>query len=747
MAHDYAADAQWFEALASAPLFAQLPAGKRNAWAQQLRELVPSANGRVLLVFDSSVEHVALLLMLLEQQLSPLLVASDATVHEINRYRTRGAIAHAMFLEHGELRVLTLDATSAGLDVRASATTHRGIYLLTSGTTGEPSIVFRDLQSWRDEGLRYCHLLELGPQHRVLFVASICHAYALGWLWGALMAGAQIEIVKPTELAGALAALRRRATHCVVTPLLASLLAQRAGQGGRGEQLEMVMSGAGPVSESIEQQFQQAFGIGLSRNYGSTESGALFGGVAPLPPLSIGFPLPGIRVLDEPLAAQPFALKVMLEDGRVYDTGDIAERIPEGYTIVGRESSAIRRGERWVSAFEIESILAGHEDVMDCSVRAVKSKQAGNDYIFAFVVWRAERAWDEAQLRAHCQAYLAGHKVPDRFERTALIPRGTSGKALLSRRYYPADNAVLLEAAQAYKRSQLLFALWSSGALQLSAQGLNVDQIAQRSGLHATTLAAAFDTALANGLVREGANQPGDSRRLETLAPVLNLETFNSQGWNQLDQLLAVLQRGLDARPFEQTADQWQLRQLYQQAVAGPEKHLAAQLAWRKVLDNVPGAVRLLDISATGAVYTQTLLSKRRLDCHASQVVLLGGLNPVDLDIPVDTHDELGALDARQFDVIVLDNILHQACVAQGLPGLLERLAHNGRLVIDDIFFNDQAASTVGVDWLTHGGHLYPRHGELVGVMAGLGFSASEVSRRESMIFQCTTIFTRSCEK
>jgi hypothetical protein len=52
--------------------------------------------------------------------------------------------------------------------------------------------------------------------------------------------------------------------------------------------------------------------------------------------------------------------------------------------------------------------------------------------------------------------------------------------------------------------------------------------------------------------------------------------TFNSRGWNQLDQLLAVLQRGLDARPFEQTADQWQLRQLYQRAVAGPEKHLAA---------------------------------------------------------------------------------------------------------------------------------------------------------------------------
>ncbi|WP_025128018.1 fatty acid--CoA ligase family protein [Pseudomonas sp. PH1b] len=744
MAPESRIDDSWFAELSSAALLTSLPPARRSQWAQQLGELAGSGQQRLLLVFDSSLEHAALLLMLLEQGLSPLLVASDAKPQELRRYAAQGAITHSVQLEQGELRVTVLEPGAAAPEGQAAQPQRRGIYLLTSGTTGEPSLVFRDLQSWRDEGLRYCRLLQLSREDRVLFIAPVYHAYALGWLWGALLAGAQVEICKPTELGAALQALRLRASHCVVTPLLATLMAQRVGQGERPAQLKVVMSGAGPVDASIDGQFRQAFGLGLSRNYGSTQSGALFAGVAPLPALSIGQPMPGIEVLEPGAPGQPFALKVRLEDGRIYDTGDIAEQSPAGYSIVGRESTAIRRGERWISPFEIESVLASHPDVVDCSVRAVKSAQSGNDHIFAFVVWSAERPWNPGLLREHCQENLAAAKVPDRFERTALIARSSNGKPLLSRRYRPAASRVLLDAAHAYKRSQLLLALWECGALQLSAQGLSVDQIAQRTGLHAQTLAVAFDTAQANGLVQEAAGPQVQPQELEALAPVLDLEAFNNRHWNRLDELLAVLHDGLDRRAFEQSPKQPQLQRRYQRAVSGADKQLAAQLTWRKALQHTAGALRLLDICATGAVYTQALLGRRRLDCNASRIVQLGGLNPPAADIPVDSRETLAELDECLFDVIVLDNTLHQPCVAQALPALLERLGAGGRLIIDEIFFCDTASAAVGVDWLTHGGCQYPRQAEVVAALARLGFVGEEVWRRESTIYQCTMLFSRS---
>lgn len=65
-------------------------------------------------------------------------------------------------------------------------------------------------------------------------------------------------------------------------------------------------------------------------------------------------------------------------------------------------------------------------------------------------------------------------------------------------------------------------------------------------------------------------------------------------------------------------------------------------------------------------------------------------------------------------------------------------------MIIDEIFFCDTASAAVGVDWLTHGGCQYPRQAEVVAALARLGFVGEEVWRRESTIYQCTMLFSRS---
>ncbi|CRI58576.1 AMP-binding protein [Pseudomonas sp. CCOS 191] len=730
----------WFDDVLEGPVLDAVAASRRSGWERQLDELAQQGQRRVLLVLDSSIEHAALMLLVLAHGISPLLVAGDTRSDELLRYALRGSVRKALELRDGELRVSEMHDMPVEPDVDQPL----GLCLMTSGTTGEPSLVVRELSSWRDEGLRYCNLLRLSPDDRVLFVAPIYHAYALGWLWGAILAGTEVEICKPMELGAAQHALRERATHCVLTPMLAGLLAQRAGVGGQCHRLKVAMSGAGPVDQALDRQFEQAYGVGLSRNYGSTESGALFGGVAPLPGFSIGFALPGIRIFDEPPAGEPFVLRVLLENGQLHDTGDIVQRGADGYTVMGRQSSAIRRGERWISPFEIASVIAGHTSVIDCTVRAVVSRQMGNDHIFAFVVWDLHRPWDEVQLRAYCQERLGAGKVPDRFERVVSIPRASTGKPLLSRYYRPASSEVLVSAAQAYKRSLLLLGLWQSGALRLSAQGLSVDQIAQRTGLHASTLAAAFEIAAACGLVSQTREMVNETQQLEDLAPMLDLEALNVRGCNHPDRLVEVLSQGTWQRPFERDAEQLdELPDVYQRVVAGPQKRLLAQLAWRSVSRTTTDTLRVLDVSATGATYTQVLLEREGLDCTASRVVLVGGLNQLDIDIPVAFDLALPSGGGTHFDVIVLDNTLHQASVAQGLAGLMECLAPGGRVIVDDIFLQDGDSAGVGLDWLTHGGHAYLRLSDLMALMSSLGFSGHELSRRVSTIFQCTISFTK----
>ena len=67
--------------------------------------------------------------------------------------------------------------------------------------------------------------------------------------------------------------------------------------------------------------------------------------------------MPHLRLVDAPEAGsqKPFPLSVALEDGRTHGTGDLAVCSADGLlTLVGRESTAIRRGERWISPFEID---------------------------------------------------------------------------------------------------------------------------------------------------------------------------------------------------------------------------------------------------------------------------------------------------------------------------------------------------------------------------------------------------------
>ena len=103
-----------------------------------------------------------------------------------------------------------------------------GIYVLSSGSTGAPKTIFRPLSTWQDEGKRYCNYLNLTPSDRVLILSPISHSYGLGFMWGAHIAGAEIDVIPPTNLGAAANRMLSWATHVCVTPNIAKLMALRS---------------------------------------------------------------------------------------------------------------------------------------------------------------------------------------------------------------------------------------------------------------------------------------------------------------------------------------------------------------------------------------------------------------------------------------------------------------------------------------------------------------------------------------
>lgn len=705
-----------------------------EAWDGVLAAAAPTAGDRLLLCCDNTVAHVGLLFLLLDRGLSPLLIGADSTVAEREHLAAQlGAGWCVMLTTDGSLQWQRMTSTDTAA---APAPRSTGIFLLTSGSTGLPSIVFRSLASWSHESARYHSLLGLHARDSVTLAAPLQHAYTMGWVWAAADADCTLRVFAPTQLTAIIDAIRHDTTHCALTPFVASLLARRAGAGQRPSRLDVVMAGAGPVDAVLDEQFGRAFGLNLSRNYGSTESGALFAGLAPQAPQSIGRPMPHLRVVNAGNDGEPFLLDVELEDGVIYRTGDLVQQDGPDFRVVGRSTAAIRRGERWISPYEIEAALSAHPQVAQCRVRAVKTARSGNDHILASVVLREGANWDEFGLRQFCQTHLTRAKMPDRIEQVESIARGGHGKVLASKVYRSASAASLAEAAHAYKRAHLLFALQRAGVLeQLDGQS-SVDQLAFACGLHADSLEKALDVACMLGLVVD-ATTSGSAASWEVVAPVVRLEDQTSQTWNGVEGLLSVLRHGLAARPFDRQRPAQAQARLYQDAMDGGHKRMSRILAVRKLLQRGQRALAVLDISATGGAYSRRLTERGLLDPSRSRCLPVGNLNgcpPAQLSAGVEGTDDI--------DLLVLDNAVHHNAVARQLAAFCERVAPDGIVLVDELYIADGSAA-IGVDWLTHGGLHYPDKASLDAALHAMGFVPTEIFQDDSIVSHAATFFIR----
>lgn len=127
---------------------------------------------------------------------------------------------------------------------------------------------------------------------------------------------------------------------------------------------------------------------------------------------------------------RPEATAASITDGWLH-TGDVARIDENGFIfIVDRKKDMVLRGGENVYCAEVEAAIYRHPAIAECCVFGVPDERLGEE-VGAAVVLKPSEHLTEDELRAHCAAIMAKHKVPRYiWFRSEPLPRNASGKFL-----------------------------------------------------------------------------------------------------------------------------------------------------------------------------------------------------------------------------------------------------------------------------------------------------------------------------
>ena len=325
---------------------------------------------------------------------------------------------------------------------------HCGIYHLTSGTTGEPKLCVRSLSALTKEGISFKYLLSLQGS-KIASLSPIYHSYALGAAYmAALASGSKVYLMdkfiprKAVDIIGTW-----RANIVIAVPVMIKAIATVSLLKEYDfSNLLVALVGAGNVPAEIKTAFKKRFGIFLSANYGSTETGGLVSRLTECPAESIGKEMEGTQLkivcqdgseakLGEEGEAHvkcKYMMSTYLGDGvEVFDKdgffpmGDVMTKDADGfYYIKGRIKNLINIGGKKVNPKEVEDILLRYPGICDCIV--CKAMRTSDQEIVKAII--AGEGLDERNIRAYLRSELADYKIPSLIEFVDSIERNALGK-------------------------------------------------------------------------------------------------------------------------------------------------------------------------------------------------------------------------------------------------------------------------------------------------------------------------------
>lgn len=587
------------------------------------------------------------------------------------------------------------------------------VLIRTSGSDGAAKLIRRSLTSLINEAQRYINTLSLSEKDHIALIAPLCHAYGLGWAMAAMVSGAKISLCPPTHLTQAAHYIdQSNANWIALTPSLAHLLASRPLKSTppiiRPKKTAMV--GAGPVTDELEEKFKQRFGIGLARNYGSSETGAVFCGPPGLKDFCIGKPMKDVifRLIDptgESLSSPPQQgiLHIKTPEGW-HNMNDLVTVDQSGQmTVCGRLSRSIRRGDRWISPLEIETIARRYEGIMAASIRKNAPDATLNDRMI-LDLWPSDpRHFNLSAFQDWLFTQVGADRMPNEIYLRFGLNISAAGKVQSSPKYRAAPNDILLGVARAYKKSALLFALLDSGLLEkLDGQKSN-PALARELNLNITVIDLLLDCAKEYGLVAADAPLASSQRDFTAITEILALEKMVSDVMITPKTLQEILQQGLDHAP----AFGPEQKQIYITAMYGNMGRARALHGMRYVTPNPTGT--FLEVTSGPAHYLPLLKDHYpAITTESCEMTSRHGTGP--------------------YNGIILYNVIHQPEAEHMIKALLPHMAPGAQLIIDDIFVtpdSPEISADYTLDWLTHGGLCFTKVTDLTERLHTLGLDVT----------------------
>jgi acyl-CoA synthetase (AMP-forming)/AMP-acid ligase II len=329
---------------------------------------------------------------------------------------------------------------------------------LTSGTSGRTRVALRPASALMAEAENYRTALDLGPGTVLACPVPLHHAYGFGLAaLAAPLAGATTLVTSTDRPRMLLRALDQHDVTLVAgVPPMLRLLAEAATTPPRRD-IGYLTAGM-PLDPRTAELVGTVLGGRLGEVYGTTETGP----ICVRPPgrwqdaRSLGWPLPGVRVVFRPVGDvpepqpsvqdaadlasglvavhSPSAMTGYLYPDRVdaapvangFVVGDIGRRTPDGLVIIGRVANCVNVGGAKVSPEEVEAVLLEFPTVRSCLVDGVPDERLGQR-IRATVT---PTDVDLSALQAFCRQRLSGAKLPSRFLSIETLDTTATGKVI-----------------------------------------------------------------------------------------------------------------------------------------------------------------------------------------------------------------------------------------------------------------------------------------------------------------------------
>jgi long-chain acyl-CoA synthetase len=331
----------------------------------------------------------------------------------------------------------------------------------TSGTTGLPKGAM--LTGWNVLNVGLCLALEMpeireGGRHLVCL--PMFHIGGAGWAIWAMQEGSAAIIVRETAAEPLLKTMvEQKVETALLAPTLMLFLTELpAARTADFSALRHITYGTAPISPALLQRSIETFKCRFSQLYGLTET---TGPITALPHehhvgdrmLSCGRPMFGghIRVVDaEGNDLPPGQVGEILYRGESlmrgywqreketarairggwFYTGDAGYLDEDGFMFLkDRVKDMIVSGGENVYPAEIEAVLMGHPEILECAVIGVPDAKWG-ETVKAVVVRRSGTALSETTLIEWSRDKLAGFKRPRSVDFVEALPRNASGKIL-----------------------------------------------------------------------------------------------------------------------------------------------------------------------------------------------------------------------------------------------------------------------------------------------------------------------------